>query len=77
MTVDPTAASENGNEFLTERDLAERWKVSIKLTQKMRYHGGGPAFVHIGRVVRYHINDVREYEAQRRRETTSDVRGHH
>ncbi len=51
--------------FFTEKDLADRWRLSIKTLQKWRLVGGGPAYVKLnGRAVRYPIDSVREFETR-------------
>lgn len=41
--------------YLNETQLAERWGISKKMLQKLRYQGGGPQFLKIGHLVRYSI----------------------
>ena len=48
--------------FLTERTLAQRWGVSVKLLQKNRYSGDGVPYVKLGRLVRYKFEDVVAFE---------------
>lgn len=49
-------------EFLTETQLAERWQVSVKLIQKMRYEGTGVPYLKMKRLVRYPKNQVLKFE---------------
>jgi hypothetical protein len=51
-------------ELLTERELAELWKVTPDCLQKMRHEGRGPCFIRIGRLVRYRMSDVIRYEKE-------------
>lgn len=39
--------------LLTEKDVADRLRLSPAMLQKLRRQGGGPAFVRIGAAVRY------------------------
>lgn len=50
-----------------ERWLAKRLGCSVSLIRKLRYSGDGPKVTHVGRLVRYHINDIRKYERSLRR----------
>lgn len=59
--------------FLTERDLADRWQVSVKTLQAMRLKGGGPVYRRFGRVVRYAVADLEQFETAARRRSTSDA----
>ena len=59
------------NVLLTERQLAERWSVSVKLLQKLRYEGEGPIFTKIGSSVRYSLADILAYEDARKLASTS------
>lgn len=49
-------------QYMDETTLATRWNVSTKLIQKFRLVGGGPAFVKIGRSVRYDLGVIEAYE---------------
>jgi transposase-like protein len=51
--------------LLTEQELAEHWRMSIRTLQGWRYRKTGPKFVKIrGQAVRYPKDDVLVYEAQ-------------
>jgi hypothetical protein len=58
---------------LNEKQLAERWGVSIRTLQAARVKGGGVPFVRIGRSVRYRMEDVLAYEQARLRTNTSEA----
>lgn len=58
--------------FLTERALAQRWEVSVKLLQKKRYSGEGVPYVKLGRLVRYRLKDVIAHENANNRRHTSE-----
>ncbi|MGD9713326.1 MAG: helix-turn-helix transcriptional regulator [Thermomicrobiales bacterium] len=50
--------------YLTQRELAKRWKISPRTLENMRQHGTGPGYVKIGRAVRYSIVAVEKYERE-------------
>lgn len=52
-------------DLLTEKELADRWKVSERTVQRMREDESGPRFVMIRSKVRYKINDVLHFEEQK------------
>ena len=58
--------------FLDEKQVAERWGVSLKLLQKMRQQGGGPQFVRIGRAIRYPLSVIVNYEKEQTYSNTSE-----
>jgi hypothetical protein len=62
-TDDKVAAA--GEVFLTEYDLALRWKVSAKKLQADRWKEQGVPFVRIGRSVRYRLAEIIAYEENR------------
>ena len=47
---------------LTERELAARWRWSLRSQQRMRQSGEGPPFLRIGRSVLYRLEDIEAYE---------------
>lgn len=53
--------------FVTERELALRWKVSTRTLQRWRNERSGPAWTTIGGSVRYRLTDVLAFEAMMRR----------
>lgn len=59
--------------FFTEDQLAKRWGVSKKFLQKQRGSGGGCPFHKLGQgAVRYRLRDIKQYEQDARRSSTSD-----
>ncbi|WP_412057307.1 helix-turn-helix transcriptional regulator [Bartonella sp. DGB2] len=50
--------------FLNQVDLSRRWGISARTLEQWRWRGEGPAFIKIGRVVRYRAEDIRHYEKQ-------------
>lgn len=57
--------------LLNERELAEHLRVTVKAVQAWRYRGGGPAFVRVGRAVRYRAVDVEVWLKANTFETTT------
>jgi len=48
---------------LTQRDLAERWRVSGRTLERWRAQRYGPAWITIGGSIRYRRTDVLAWEA--------------
>lgn len=48
---------------LTPRELADRWKVSIRTLERCRAQRYGPAWITIGCSIRYRMTDVLAWEA--------------
>jgi len=67
----PTERSED-EPLWTEKRLAAHWDVSVRTIQRMRATGDGPAYVKIGKQVRYRPRIVRQYEQDKARRSTSD-----
>jgi len=51
--------------------IAKRLACKVKTLQAWRHRGGGPAFVKVGRLVRYRVEDVESWLDSRRRASTS------
>ncbi len=64
-TADPDA-------LLTEGQAAQLLNLSIRTLQAWRLRGGGPAYLKLGRSVRYCRSGLMEYIAARQRKSTSD-----
>jgi len=61
------------NDLLTPDQLADEWGIPVQTLAQWRYLGKGPAFVRLGRKIRYRRPDLNAYlESQRR--TRTDVR---
>lgn len=59
--------------YLTEAQVAEILGISPRTLQAWRYRGGHtPAFVKLGRTVRYRRSDLDAWIEERRRKSTSD-----
>lgn len=61
--------------LLSERALAQKWGCSVKKLQADRASGRGPAYVKIGRLVRYPLDKVLAYEQARLHVPTSVATG--
>lgn len=53
--------------YLTQRELATRWKISIRTLERWRGERYGPAWTSLGGSIRYGFADVQAFEAGRRR----------
>jgi len=49
------------HEFLTQLDLARRWRMSPRTLERWRWLGKGPPYVRIAHVL-YKLEDVKSYE---------------
>ena len=57
---------------LNQRQLAERWDLSEGTLERWRCEGIGPVFLKLQGQVRYRIEDVKAFEAERLRKSTSE-----
>lgn len=57
--------------WLTIEQLAERWQDTVRALYARRHRGQMPRGVKLGRELRFHIDDVEEYE-RRQREAASE-----
>ena len=51
--------------FLTEAELAARWRHSLRSLQRWRADGNGLPYLRIGRRIVFRIADVEAFEASR------------
>lgn len=59
---------------LNEKEVAERYGISVALLRKLRRTGiGGPRFLKIGSLVRYSEKDLEEWAEGQKRESTLTV----
>ena len=56
------------DELLTVRELAAELKVSVRTLERWRRDGTGPAWMTVGRAVRYRRGDVDAWLRAQRRE---------
>jgi predicted DNA-binding transcriptional regulator AlpA len=54
-------AATNLTELVTERQVSERWNVSLNTLRYWRSTGEGPPYVKIGRSVRYNVSALEKY----------------
>lgn len=52
--------------YLTQRDLAARLRLSVRTIERWRAAKYGPAWITIGRSIRYRMSDVLAWEAGQR-----------
>jgi hypothetical protein len=60
---------------LTEAQVAEKYSLSRKTLQAWRMNGGGPAFVKMGKAVRYLVTDLEAFETANKRANTAQAGG--
>ncbi len=60
--------------LVNENIAAEALGVSVSKLQKFRVTGDGPAFVKIGRQVRYDLRELQKYVEQNTVRSTSELR---
>lgn len=58
---------------LDEKELAQRWNLSVKTLQGKRQRGEPPRFFKIGRAVRYQLTDIIALEQENIRSSTSQT----
>ena len=58
-------------EFLTTKELADRWRVTDKSVLKWRKEGKAPPFYTIHNRILYRLADVEELEEAKRQSTNS------
>jgi predicted DNA-binding transcriptional regulator AlpA len=51
--------------YLTPRQVADRYQISVETLKDWRYHGDGPKYVKLGQQVRYRLRDLEEWERTR------------
>jgi hypothetical protein len=55
-------------DFLLERELAGRWRISVRTLQRWRGVGSGPAFLRLGCRIAYRLSDIESFEAAHTRD---------
>ena len=56
--------------YLTQVELAARWRISPRTLERWRWAGDGPRFIKIGGLVRYELEDIEGFEAEQLRQIT-------
>ena len=76
MSLEHSPAREHSGlqEFLTERELAQLFRVSVRTVQRWRLTGDGPPFCAFGGRRIYPREDAMSWALTRRRRSTSDTR---
>jgi predicted DNA-binding transcriptional regulator AlpA len=57
--------------LFSEKQIESSLGLSARWLQKLRYTGGGPTYLKLGRAVRYRLSDVEDYLEERKRSSTS------
>ena len=66
----PTETMPGNNQPLTEQDAATRLGLKVATLRAWRHQGRGPAYVRLGRAVRYLPGDIEEYLSSNRHRPT-------
>ena len=66
-TIDPERPTMS---YLTQVELAVRWRISPRTLERWRWAGDGPRFIKIGGLVRYRFEDIEGFEAEQLRQIT-------
>ena len=67
--------SRTGSEPLTEPDAAARLGLKLATLRAWRHQGRGPAFVRLGRAIRYLASDIDDFVHANRHPSRSDSGG--
>lgn len=68
--ADTAILGDDRSPFLTQPELARRWRLSGRTLEKWRWTKQGPAHVKLGGRVVYRLDDVEAFETERRRTGT-------
>lgn len=60
--------------LLRQKDVAKRLAVAEATLEAWRVRGGGPAFIKLGKAVRYRMCDLDDFIESRLRKNTSEAR---
>jgi excisionase family DNA binding protein len=69
-----TAAQAPWRRLLRPQEAAEYLGLGHSTLAKLRLTGSGPSFRKLGRSVRYHLDDLDRWAAERSQRSTSEVR---
>lgn len=61
--------------YLTQPELADRFRVSPRTLERWRWLKTGPNYIKLGGKIVYALEDVEAYERRRRAETHSSILG--
>ena len=65
--TEPNRHPDEAERHLTQLDLARRWRLSTRTLERWRWLRYGPAYLRLGKVVVYRLEDVQAFEASQRR----------
>lgn len=65
--TEPNSHPNEAERHLTQLDLARRWRLSTRTLERWRWLRYGPAYLRLGKVVVYRLEDVEAFEASQRR----------
>ena len=57
----------NATRHLRQRQLAERWGLSVRTLERWRTQRVGPPFLKLGGRIVYQLQDIQKFEANQRR----------
>ena len=63
---------EEESPYLTQTELARLWKIKPRTLEGWRFRNVGPKYYRFGRSIRYHLDDIEEFE---RSESSPGFRG--
>ena len=69
--AEPARSPSETVRHLTQLDLARRWRISPRTLERWRWLGQGPAYLKLGAVIAYRLEDVEAFEAKRRHEAVA------
>ncbi len=64
--TEPNRHPDEAERHLTQLDLARRWRMSTRTLERWRWLRYGPAYLRLGKVVVYRLEDVKAFEASQR-----------
>ena len=65
-TTEPNRHPNEAERHLTQLDLARRGRLSTRTLERWRWLRYGPAYLRLGKVVVYRLEDVKAFEASQR-----------
>ena len=63
----PDHPASNAVRHLRQRQLAERWGLSVRTLERWRTQRVGPPFLKLGGRIVYQLQDIQKFEANQRR----------
>ncbi len=64
--TEPNRHPDEAERHLMQLDLARRWRLSTRTLERWRWLRYGPAYLRLGKVVVYRLEDVKAFEASQR-----------